>query len=400
MAITQGTWGIGGWKLPDIGLTETIQSLRGGINKQNTTFTNPAQVQSWRQEAPMASVQGLYAPKATLAYQYPAPTNIPPSGGGNPGLPSSPINTGNNATGNITGAVDEYANWIEQDYQNAMGSLVGQEQGLRGQAELATQQIGTEFAQTQAQLGQEQATQQAGVQSQLQTGETGAKTALQQARDLFAQTQQRNIAMTSGLGISSSSVSEALAEMLGRDTMRRISSITGSLQEIRQNATKELARINNYYQGQITNLQQAKSIEIGKIQNSLLAGINQINTARKQAAVDKTRSRWELINNAKSAVDYINQQIDAFKTSLSNWASGKSSALAQIAANPEYIAAQKKQTENITANYAPTGWEYVPNVNAYGYITGYTLRKKETDNNTGIVGNIDYTSPNAWKVNP
>jgi signal transduction histidine kinase len=119
-----------------------------------------------------------------------------------------------------------------------MGALGDQENLLRSQAGTGEAQIGNEYAGVKTQLGAEQATKEQGVQSELSTSETQGKTAMQEARDLFRQTQQQNIAQLSGLGISSSSVAEALAERLGVETARRIAGVSGSINEVRTNATK------------------------------------------------------------------------------------------------------------------------------------------------------------------
>ncbi|MFH0863862.1 MAG: hypothetical protein V1858_02155 [Candidatus Gottesmanbacteria bacterium] len=386
------------FNLPEMGWSERITN-NPVITKpyvQNPGGTYQTLMKPSNYVSPLANIGGSYP----IAGGRPEVLGANTGGGGGGGagdnnynvpasIPGNPIN-------NIDQGVSDYGKLIEEDYNIIMGGLSGQEQGIRSEAGISQEQIGNEFTGTMSQLGQEQATNVSGVESQLGTAETGAKSALQQARDLFRETQQSNIAQLSGLGISSSSVSEALAERLGVETNRRIFGISNSLQDIRQNATKELSRINNYFQERKTNLEKAKTLELSKIQQGLINGINQINTARNQAATDKARSRLELISNAKSSVDYINQQTDAFKKSLDDWNNQKTSVLKPLATDPQYAETIATNMQTLNTNYAPTGYKYVPQINGQGYITGYTLKKKE-DAQAGTPGAIDYSNPNAWQ---
>lgn len=328
----------------------------------------------WQQ---VLAAKALYAPKVNLipgdvaktttgtsASQYypsinPTINNPPPQGGGGGGgggggagsgsiTPSSwssssggsnyvPSTNSQPDYGQINQQANDFGAIIDQEYNNTMGALANQESALKSQADLSNAQIAGESGKVQTQLGQEQTTNEQGVQTKLSQAETQGKTALQQARDLFKQVQQSNIAQLSGLGISSSSVSEALAETLGIETARRIAGVSGSLDEIRLNATNELGRIKNYFSEKLTNLKNDEAQRKAEIQNSLMQGINQINAARNTAATAKAQQRMELFTNAQNAISNLTQQYQQFQQSLQQWATQKTSALNPIATDPNYL---------------------------------------------------------------
>jgi vacuolar-type H+-ATPase subunit I/STV1 len=326
-------------------------------------------------------------PPKTLGVNTQQPT------GNNYNVPSYSAPQNQDLIGNVNQSVNDYSQIINQDYENSMSALGNQESGLRGQADIAQQQIGNEFNQTQTQLGNEQAVGVQGVQGQVQTAETGAKSAMMNARDLFRQTQQSNIAAMSGLGISSSSVTESLAETLGIETARRIAGISGSLQEVKQNASKELSRIQTYYQERKTMLEQSKTLEISKIQQSLMSGLDNLNAARNTLAVDKAKQRYELLSNARNSIDAINQKAQDINQSLQSFLAQKAQAMTQIVSNPQYLANLQNSQAVMNQNFAPSGFSYVPNFDVNGKATGYTLRKKDLTGDTGTNTALDPSDP-------
>ncbi len=361
-------------KLPEFNISERL-------GYSPTPAPAPAPYQS-RQ---VQSTPGQYN-VAAQSYNRPAPQVLGtqtrdvgvPSTGSSGAAPSS-FSTAQNSVNN---QVDQGLDFIEQDYNNVLGQLAGEEQGLRGQADVAGQQIESEAGQVKTQLGQEQGVKEQGIQSQLNTAETESKSAMQQARDLFRQTQQSNIAQLSALGISSSSVAEALAERLGVETARRIAGVTGSLQEVRQNASKELARTKDYYQQRITDITNQVAVQKAQIQNSLLAGLNQINSARNQAATDKSRSRAELIQNAQSAINSLAQQQQQFEQSLKKWATSKAQSLTPIVTDPGYIQSILSAGDIRNQGFNPT--QFIQGVQGFynGDFTGQTQQSRSSKKKT------------------
>ena len=261
---------------------------------------------------------------------------------------------------------------LESDYNQAMSSLDFQQQGLQGQAGTANALITNDAAAVQTSLGAQQATGEQGVAANLSTAETSGKNAMQQARDVFRQTQQQNNAQLSALGISSSSVAEALAERLGVDVAKRIAGVTGSLDEVRQNATQELGRIKNYYAEKKTQLDE--NVRIGKetIQQSLMQGLQQINAARNQAASDKAAKRANLLSQVSSSIAALTQQQQQFDQQLQQWAAQKSASLTPIAQDPNYLNTLMETANTFNKQYGSQGLVFAPQVeyDKYGTARG------------------------------
>lgn len=330
--------------------------------------------------------QGIVAGPVAQNYKPPATTSVlsasTSNGGGNYNTPSSattPQNTNNNqGYQQIQQGQNNGNAQIEADYNQSMGMLDNAASGLQGQAAQAGGVIDTGASDTKNQIQNTQATAEAGTNASLATAEKQGTNAIQQARDVFRQTQQNNSAQLSALGISSSSVAEALAEKLGVDTARRIAGVTGNLQEVRQNATNELGRIKTYYQGQIQTLTQHVADQKAQIQNSLVQGLNQINAARNQAASDKAAARSNLISQVQSQIGQLTQQQQQFQQSLDQWAAQKSAALTPIAQDPNYVQNLINTANTFNQQYAPQGFAFTPqvNVNAQGTMTGQVTPQK------------------------
>lgn len=357
---------------PEKNVSETLQRVGSYLNPVKT-------VSAYEPSYDYSQSKSVYTPQPTVLGTQ--KSNVGGGGGGDTGGSQGFYSQGMQ---NIQSQGDQGMDFIEQDYNNALGMLAGQEQSLRGQAGTAEGQIESEAGQVRTQLEKEQGTAETGVQSNLQTAETQGASQLQQARDLFRQTQQQNIAQLSALGISSSSVAEALAERLGVETARRIAGVTGSLSEVRINATKELSRIKDYFQSKLTDVQNQVQVQKSNIQNALMQGLNQINAARNQAAADKARSRAELLNNVQNSIYQLTQQQQQFEQSLKQWAEQKSAALTPIVTDPNFVNTLTQATNTFNQQFAPSGFQYVPQVstNPYGNVTGsvkYNLQKNTED---------------------
>ncbi len=389
-----GSWKIGGYALPDFGLTERIG---GALNRPSTPQGGSNLIGPQPQAAGpvlgtsnyQAPVYGPQAPGASFLNDNVIRLNQNTGGGGGGGGDSRLTELGKMSRN--PSQEDEYRRLLESqqnnmnaqidaDYDQAMSMLGSAEQGLRGQAGTAEGQITNEAAATRTSLGAEQATKEQGVQQNLSTAERQGTSAMQQARDLFRQQQQTNNAQMSALGISSSSVSEALAERLGVETARRIAGVTGSLDEVRQNATQELGRIKNYYSERATQIQDWVANEKAKIQNVLIQGLNQINNSRGQAASAKSQARAGLLQQVQQQIFEITQQQQQFDNSLRQWAAQKQAALTPIAQDPNYINKLMATAQTFNQQFAPTGFNFVPEVsmNARGEMTGQIRSQKNT----------------------
>lgn len=366
-------------QVPDFGVSEFLTKISKpayaaeqvlGTNTPGSVNNNIQTMYDQNNYIPSTSNNGFYNSRTT-------PPNNNSTNNSSNGL--------NNAVNTLNGQQSQGLDFIEQDYNNALGALAGQEQGLRGQADIASGEITQGVASTGNELRNAQSGKEADIQNQVNVSETGGKNAMQQARDIYRQSQQQNIAQLSALGISSSSVSEALAERLGVETARRIAGITGSIQEVRDNAAKELTRTREYYQGKLTELDQWATNEKAKIQNSLMQGLNQINSARNQAATDKSRSRAELINNVQSAIQNLTAQQQQFQQSLQAWAQQKSASLTPLVTDPNFLQSLENTSNVLNQKFAPPGLAYAPEFsqNGQGQLSGqvsYRLQKSGKQN--------------------
>lgn len=281
------------------------------------------------------------------------PTPVAPyRGTGNTGQVLG-TNTGldvNASTQNINQNTEDLGSIIDRDYETSMQNFNIEEQGLRRQGETAQKTVEAEYAPARTAIQEEQATRETGLEGERSLAQTQEKSAMQQARDLYRQTEQKNIAQLSGLGISSSSVAEALAERLGVETARRISGITGSAQEVYQNIQKELTRVGTYYKQKLADLEQRKAASMAEIQTALLQGIDTINKARNTAASDKANRRAELMRNAQNSIFQLQQQAMQFAQSLQMWQQQRTSALSdaqQFVVTPTDFSALQSAAQSV-----------------------------------------------------
>jgi hypothetical protein len=300
------------------------------------------------------------------ASSRPNPTPVP--------TPSQPVDPYANINQNTSTGNDQ----IERDYQDFMNQLGGSEQGLNAQATNATSAVDTNYAPVKTGLQNEQATKLQGLAEQGQVAQTQEKSAMQQSRDLFRQTQQSNIAQMSGLGISSSSVAEALAENLGVETARRIASVSQSANDIYQNLSKEKTNVETYVKQKMVDMEGKIAQEKSNIQLSLMEGLRQINEARATAAKDKANRRSDLLQNANNAIYGLMQNAQTFQQSLEQWSAQNTAGLNSAMSGKDWNAIFSGQLANAPAI---NGFVATPsyNVNAQGQPTGQINYQKKLD---------------------
>lgn len=283
---------------------------------------------------------------------------------------------------NINQQVNDLGSIIDRDYETAMGALASQEQGLRGQADVAGQAIQSQYGQAKTAVGEERATRESGITTQEQTATRQQASSLQQARDLYRQIQQQNIAQLSAAGLSSSSVAEGLAEKLGVETARRIAGVTGSTNEILQNLAGERTRVQTYYQQRLSDLEQTMTTQKAQIQQALIEGLNQLNSARNKAASDKSNRRQELITNAQSSLAQLQAQAQNFQQSLEQWQAQRAATLQQaqqFVLNPTDFSQLNNYAQQVSQLPQIGGFQAVPTFDptSGGYVKpGVSYQKK------------------------
>lgn len=395
----------GSWGLPDVGATEWLSNVfgqgrtsQGGSNLRGDQSQTALVPSGSNNNGPTFAQSGQSGAYGVTQYTQPQntvlPTNNSYSGGNTPSNAVLGTNTQNpysNQQDNVNNFHNTSNSIIDQDYNQAMNDLGFAEQSLQSQAGTATAQIDSDALSARGEIASNQAIGEAGVQDVIDTGVAGAKTGMQQARDTFRQTQQSNNAQLSALGLSSSSVTEALAERLGVETARRIAGITDSLTTIQVNAKKELSRIKNYYTQKSEEVTRNVDIQKQQIRNSLMSGLNQINSSRYQAASAKAQARANLLYQTQTAITQLAQQEQEFNQALQKWQAQKTAALTPVVSDPNYLASIQNQQGVINQNFATTQFTYQPNFNSKGEVTGYsrvsTKKEEDPDNPEGLTPN-------------
>jgi hypothetical protein len=122
----------------------------------------------------------------------------------------------------------------------------------------------------------------------------------------------------------------------------------------------------------LTNLENEKAVKLSEIQNSLMQGISQINSARNQAATAKAQQRLELFSNAQNTIANLTQQYQQFQQSLQQWAAEKQASLTPIAQDPNYVQKLISTANVFNEQFSPTGFNFAPSlsVDATGQMTG------------------------------
>jgi hypothetical protein len=275
---------------------------------------------------------------------------------------------------------------FDQEYENQMSYLSSQESGLKSQSATGEAQIANDYADVTSQLGSEEATKVSGVESELKTAETESQRQTREARDLFRQQEQKNIAFLSALGISSSSASEYMAEKLGVEVAKRLSGLSGSLSEIRQNAVKEVSRIKDFYKERQTYLLKEKNTKVDALRNRLNDSLKEITNYRNMAMTAKAQRRAELAFDTNKVISALNQKYEESKMDLAEWYIKKQSALQPLTAS-DYSDVFSNQLQKLQSQFGLTDYTYNPQVSIdpYGRFTGkINVNSKKTEDEDGL----------------
>lgn len=382
-----GSWSIGGYKLPDYGLTERAQNVYrflGGGQKtaQGGSDIIPNTSYAQTTNVPQPQVQG--ASTQFIGPQYYGPqNNTQPVNQGNPG---------NNGVGQQVSTVNQNSGDLQSqadyEFEQALNSI-GQMEGAvqqQGGADIQSQQAAGLSATNRA--GEAKTKNLQGLSAEQTTAENQANSGMRNARDLFRQIQQQNIAQLSGLGISSSSVSEALAEKLGVETARRIGGITGSLDEVRQNIAKERTNVETVFQNKIQEIGQQTDAAIAGIRANVADQLAKLGQLRGQAAVEKAKAKTDIAVNARNAIQQIMLESQARQQSIADAAAKRQQALQdaeQFMFKPTDFSRINQYVSNVNSLPAAAGFKAVPtfentSVMGQGYLKpGISYQKNPED---------------------
>ncbi len=212
---------------------------------------------------------------------------------------------------------------LDQEYNNAYAELdrLGGENQAR--AGLASEQIGTQYGAQEGDLRATQGTQ-IGKLGDSATAVTGQATnAVNDARTAFNELQQRNNANLSASGLGSSSVAEAMGEVLGRNTFEALNNIQTNKDTVLQNIEKEKTTTNQYYDRKVNELKAAKTQALQEVQLNLQSAMGRINDAKATSTLQKAQARQQAIQTAQAAASKVNSQLEEYNTALNTWNNSK-----------------------------------------------------------------------------
>jgi len=353
----QGTWGIGGFKIPDFGVTELLL----GKNTGQSSFINNPNVYQAIGTTPQAYANTLSTNKLYSNYQQgtgfnpygptvtstskPTTQTTNTGGGGAPSVNSrgeklvgynangDPVYSGGN-TG--PSPQDEYYNRIRSniesgfnDYLSNLDKLAGlvpqmqqEQQGYVGQQfDSMLGQLGTEKQAAEQQLG----TYKTDIQSRKQTG---MEEIAQNLRNLMKATGMQLGAMGAGSSSASQVIAPyALAKQGSRAQAQVIKGANDQLSEL-DRKTIDVQKTYDTQKSQIEQWKTDKMAEIGNTYNDLKFKIEQ---AKANAPLDKMNALnnldQTLLQNALQMANYYEQTANQYKMGLDQWVRDRVSQL-------------------------------------------------------------------------
>jgi hypothetical protein len=116
-----------------------------------------------------------------------------------------------------------------------------------------------------------------------------------------------------------------------------------------------------------------------KLQNVLLSGLNQINTARNQATQDKSRARSTLLSDVRSQIYNLNVQQQQYQQSLQQWKEQRSAALSPYL-NEKYVSDFVANIAKLQQQYSGSGLALSGSVepSQTGGTGSYAIQPKKT----------------------
>lgn len=380
----QGTWGIGGFKLPDFGATELFNVTTGG-NTSNPIWNNPAVYQATYgspQPTPdqikSTSIIGGYSPSLTpnTIERQTVLNEVNPGNGGNGGNGGGGGNPAGNQDVVHPGADYGYGELINRSYNSRMNDLAQQEGTLRQNQGSILSDIGGQYDVSRGTLGSNLKQSQTQLDYAGQQGSQRQQDALTAARrlynDLIMGGQQR-------FG-GASSAGEAYQALTGRELQRNNAQITQDYNTYMGQVSMARQGVQAKYDDAMSQLEQQKNAAINQANRDFNDKLSQINSYRNQAASDKAAQQLNALNKMRDQIYNINVAVAKNSGALNTYKSQAETQLKQMedSINQSYQAAQgglNTFSQQTTTNpqtalsfqgapmaqaYSPTGAIYQP----------------------------------------
>jgi len=312
--IHAGSWRIGSFRLPDIGVTEVFAKERtpeGGSDifrsRPAPEITQPSEQLPAPGPAPSPTGQVAGAVTGTLA-PAPAPQQL---GGGETGPSMRDI--------------------IEQEFQQVQSYLGGVEETSKKQAERARQQVLREYGQLEQELPKERALRERELESMRQQTGLDVQQATTRIKQMLSDLQNRNMAFLAsrGGGAFASSLGAAVGERLGRVAQQQIGGLEAERVRALNTINTEAERVKQFFDKKLSDIQLSRQRALENIQSQLEQKLSQIAGFKYESARAKAT---EYLNAWR---EYINSrrmlQVEAYNAfqELQNWALEKGQTLEQ-----------------------------------------------------------------------
>jgi hypothetical protein len=358
MAGTQGTWGIGGFNLPDFGLTEALFGPQGGKTFNNPAVNNvmfPVSSQpttgggsSW---GSTGGTTGQVAGTSTVNSGFSGSgtsTPVPNSGGG-PVIPSYE----EQMKGSINAGWDSYIGQLNDMLNIGLpGQRAGQEQIAQASADSAINQLGAQRDQSTQAVNKQQA--------------TSLKDLSDNVRNLF---QSGNVYLGArGAGDSSAAnqYSYAISKMG-----------TKGRGDILTQANDRMNQIGDIYKSETNRIQSDLTSRMGQIADWFNQAQNQVRSQIGQAGLGRQKDiqalSQNIYNQALNAMQTLQTETANRKSQLEAWAQNNSKSVGELMQNMQQVQ-QMPAFQGIQAS--------VPQVTAEGSMfvpTGYGANTQKKD---------------------
>ncbi len=356
MAVTQGTWNVGGINLPDLGITEY---LSGGLGlPQNPAYTNPLQTQT---TSPGGGGGGgsysIYGPQLPTPTTTKTPTttnnngqilgtNTNTGGGGGggsgwswseslanayqsqTGQPGASMPYGwTPSSGGGGGGVEDQTALINEAYNPAYSNLNAVEQLYRQEYPTAQKALQQGQLEAQNQLTTEEQSKMTNVDTQRRKNKTEEKGQFDTARQKYNELRQGLLTRFGG----ASSTGEATQELLGRATSQEMGGIESNFGNLYSEMAGEEKNIQNFYIDKKKALESATSLKLEQLKNTFDAQIADINRQRGVLDAAKAQARLSVVQQFAAEARQVQYDAAKFTQQLEAWKQAKDEVI-QLAA--------------------------------------------------------------------
>jgi hypothetical protein len=339
MAVTQGTWGIGGFNLPDFGITEKLFPTSTNPNlynpdiKQGVTNTTGGYVGGQQPAISQPKTSQPTSYTNTPSQSQPTSTGMGPgayvgetkNGQRWTGVQWEPLGGWDNQGGGqptYSGPSDEQINSIfAPGFENINAIEAQYQQNLP----VTLQGIETSYAPAVTEMQNAQNTQIAGIGSQRTKGKAQEQSEIAKARRRYNELMQNSNAMYGG----TSSIAQGSQELLGRATQEQMGDIDQSYGGYYRDLDTEEKNTNDFFANKKADLEKEKQQKILEAKQDVQNKIAALNTDRTKLQSEKANYRMTLLQEFNQRVQQAQFDAQVFASKLEQWKTMKDQMLTQ-----------------------------------------------------------------------